>query len=66
MDCRPGSDYQGGFGDMAHSGAGGKKADSHCPGGAYQLDRIAVLLLLRQAPYDTVAGCWSQKILMAA
>lgn len=65
MDCRIGTDYQSSSRNMAYSCAGRKKADSHCPGASHQLGGTAVLLLLRQTPYATVAGRWLRKVLMA-
>ena len=41
-----GADYQGRFGNMAHSCTGREETDSHRIGGFHQLGRIAVLLFL--------------------
>ena len=56
-------DYQSRTGNMAYPCTNRKTADSYYLNRSYQLDRIAVLLFLRQGTNAAMAGYWSSKIL---
>ena len=63
MDCWISTDYQSRTGNMAYPCTNRKTADSYYLNRSYQLDRIAVLLFLRQGTNAAMAGYWSSKIL---
>lgn len=61
MDCWISTDYQSRTGNMAYPCTNRKTADSYYLNRSYQLDRIAVLLFLRQGTNAAMAGYWSSK-----
>ena len=63
MDCWISTDYQSRTGNMEYPCTNRKTADSYYLNRSYQLDRIAVLLFLRQGTNAAMAGYWSSKIL---